>query len=381
MIINILSVAVKHPNLIQDIEAIPRDPRTVIEKARLDVQLTTKICSRVCFCLYELDPDTHWRCNYKQFSNSLPCDEELFIKKKVYRGHKDIGDLANYPEQPDISADVVGTPRCVYLSQSILTWVTWLLSRPETEQAMDDWIQANQNLKDQGYFSDIQHGTNFTSTTWKKRSDILKLGVSLFVDWFNPRGNKISGKTESTGVLALSCLNLPPSIRNKLSHMCIAGITPGPYSPDPQTFNHLLGPLVDELISLDAGIIIPTHQFPAGRLVQVKLLCVYGDVLASKKVVGYASHSATKFCSFCHAEKSNIHLLQLARRREKSETISVACNSKNATSATRQDEILKKTGVRWSELNRLHYWDPSRHVVLGVMHNWLEGVLQGHFCY
>ncbi|EFP86331.2 uncharacterized protein PGTG_12287 [Puccinia graminis f. sp. tritici CRL 75-36-700-3] len=163
--------------------------------------------------------------------------------------------------------------------------------------------------------------------------------------------------------------------------MCIAGITPGPYSPDPQTFNHLLGPLVDELIRLDAGIIIPTHQFPAGRLVQVKLLCIYGDVLATKKVAGYASHSATKFCSFCHAEQSKLHLLQLSRRREKDETISAAVDSKNATSTTEQDNLLKASGVRWSELNRLHYWDPSRHVVLGVMHNWLEGILQGHFRY
>jgi hypothetical protein len=189
--------------------------------------------------------------------------------------------------------------------------MTWLLSNPNTEKAIDDWVQTNQDLKDQGYFSDIQNGKVFMNTKWKNKPHMLKLGLSLFVNWFNPRGNKISGKVQSTGVLALSCLNLPPTFCNKLSHMCIAGITPRPYSPDPHSFNHLLTPIVDKLIKLDTGIIIPTYQFPAGRFVQIKLLCVYGDVLATKKVVGYASHFATKFCSFCHVTQADILLFSL----------------------------------------------------------------------
>ncbi|KNZ49274.1 hypothetical protein VP01_510g11 [Puccinia sorghi] len=379
MIINILQVATKHPNTPQVLRTIPRDPRTLIKRAQLDVTLTEKICCQICFCLYEFEPSDLWLCTYKRFNNSDPCGEELFVKRKIYRGHRDVGDLAYYTKPPKVSANAVATPRCVFLSQPILTWLTWLLSKPETEKAMEEWIQFNQDLKDQGYTSDVQHGQNFVNTDWKKETDMLQIVLSLFVDWFNPRGNKISGKVASTGLLAISCLNLPPSVRNKLSHMCIAGITPGPYSPDPQTFNHLLGPLVDELIILDAGITIPTYQFPNGRFVQAKLLAVYGDILATKKVVGFASHSATKFCTFCHATQAELPSLRLSARREKEETITAARNSLAAMSAQAQSEILKATGVRWSELNRLAYWDPSRHVVLGAMHNWLEGILQGHF--
>ncbi|KNZ57280.1 hypothetical protein VP01_2196g9 [Puccinia sorghi] len=153
---------------------------------------------------------------------------------------------------------------------------------------------------------------------------------------------KISGQKELTGVLALSCLNLPPSIGNNVSHLCLAGITPKPFSTDSNTINHLLCPLVDEIINLENGILIPTHQFPAGCLVQM--------------VAGYTSHLETKFCSFCQASPV-----------EKSRT---------ATAASIQDNILKQTGLRWLELNRLAYWDPIRHVVLGIMHNWLEGILQ-----
>ncbi|POW20224.1 hypothetical protein PSHT_03720 [Puccinia striiformis] len=361
MIINTLHVILNRRDSLENLGYIPRDPRTMIKRAQLDIKLTEAICCRMCFHLYKLEPTTPMHCTYKAFDNSDPCHEELFINRKLYLGYKDVGEHDYHSKPPEIPPQVIGTPRCTLLSQSILTWVKWLLSKADTEDAINDWNRTNQDLQDQGYTSDIQHGDNFKNTTWIDNPNSLKLSVSLFVDWFNPRGNKISGKVESTGVFALSCLNLPPSIRNKLSHMCLAGITPGPYSPDPHTFNHLLSPLVDELIKLDAGLIIPTHRSPAGRFVQVKLLCVSGDILATKKVVGYASHSATKFCSICHAQQCDIHLLQLAKRRKKDKTISAAKDSKKADSVSAQEKILANTGVRWSELNRLTYWDPSRH--------------------
>ncbi|KNZ43957.1 hypothetical protein VP01_9675g1, partial [Puccinia sorghi] len=48
-----------------------------------------------------------------------------------------------------------------------------------------------------------------------------------------------------------------------------------------------------------------------------------------------------------------------------------------AKSSATQDNILRETGVQWSELDQIVYWDPSRQ---GVMQNWLEGILQGQFC-
>ncbi|KAI7967761.1 hypothetical protein MJO29_001038 [Puccinia striiformis f. sp. tritici] len=252
MIINILHVILNRRDSLENLGYIPRDPRTMIKRAQLDIELT------------------------KLSAAEYPCHEELFINRKLYLGYKDVGEHDYHSKPPVIPPQVIGTPRCTLLSQSILTWVRWLLSKADTEDAVDDWNRTNQDLQDQGYTSDIQH---------------------------------------------------------------------------------------------------------AGRFVQVKLLCVYGDILATKKVVGYASHSATKFCSFCHAKQCDIHLLQLAKRRKKDKTISAAKDSKKADSVSAQEKILANTGVRWSELNRLTYWDPSRHVVLGVMHNWLEGILQGHFCY
>ncbi|MBW0549631.1 hypothetical protein O181_089346 [Austropuccinia psidii MF-1] len=51
---------------------------------------------------------------------------------------------------------------------------------------------------------------------------------------------------------------------------------------------------------------------------------------------------------------------------------------KNEAECTR---MVKHTGIRWSELNCLHYWDPVQQIPLGIMHNWFEGIFQHHFGY
>jgi hypothetical protein len=50
------------------------------------------------------------------------------------------------------------------------------------------------------------------------------------------------------------------------------------------------------------------------------------------------------------------------------------------TTKASQNALQKTTGIWWTLLHNLLYWDPVKHVVLGFMHNWLEGVLQHHLC-
>jgi len=44
----------------------------------------------------------------------------------------------------------------------------------------------------------------------------------------------------------------------------------------------------------------------------------------------------------------------------------------------KRKEIFDQHGVRWSALHRLDYCDSVLHTVLGMMHNWIEGILQHH---
>ncbi|KAA1123860.1 hypothetical protein PGTUg99_050062 [Puccinia graminis f. sp. tritici] len=371
----------KKPAPINQLETLARDPRSLIEKADINPTLIKTICCRECFSLYPPNRDAPLFCTYLPYPNEEQCGEPLFKQNRVYRGMKDLGQFPpkSTTKNPVPYPQFVGVPRCYFISQSILTWVTWLLSKPDTEKEIQEWAGKVGNQDD--FLIDVQNGTAFKTLFSKDQSNSLDLALSLFVDWFNPRGNKISGSVESSGVFAFSCLNLPPSTRNKVSHIGLAGITPGPFSPNTETINHLLKPFVDELIQLESGVEIRTYQYPNGRTVRIKLLCLLGDAPAVKKVAGFASHSAKYFCSFCKEKLNDLGMLQRGPNRSKDATLAAAQLAKDSKSSTESENLLKESGVRWSELNRLSYWNPSDNIVLGVLHNWLEGILQAHFRY
>ncbi|KAG0141093.1 hypothetical protein CROQUDRAFT_686991 [Cronartium quercuum f. sp. fusiforme G11] len=171
--------------------------------------------------------------------------------------------------------------------------------------------------------------------------------MDLFVDWFNPRGNKKAGKLFSMGVISLNCLNLLPTTRRSISNSCIMGITPGPNEPSMVTINHVLKLLVDELLVLRKGITLKTHQFPEGRNIHVKILGLLGDVVATHKVAGFSSHSGSKFCSFCDctlAEKDEM-VLDLSQKRTKAEVLSQAERWAKAKTVTQKDKLVTNYGV------------------------------------
>ncbi|KAK0477175.1 hypothetical protein EDD18DRAFT_1087934, partial [Armillaria luteobubalina] len=53
----------------------------------------------------------------------------------------------------------------------------------------------------------------------------------------------------------------------------------------------------------------------------------------------------------------------------------------NATTSAERDKIFKTYGVRWSEFWRLPYWDPTRMLVVDVMHCILLGLVRYHCRY
>ena len=72
------------------------------------------------------------------------------------------------------------------------------------------------------------------------------LALMLNCDWFQPYKNT----QYSVGVLYLTVLNLPRSIRFKPENVLIASIIPGPKEPQQYGINSYLWPLVKELNAL-----------------------------------------------------------------------------------------------------------------------------------
>lgn len=171
-------------------------------------------------------------------------------------------------------------------------------------------------------------------------------------------------------------------MRFKRENMFIIGIPPPPRAPNMITISHLLKPFVESIIPFSPngeGQTIPTYHHPDGILLQVAAaLPLLADLEAVRKLAGFQSHSATMFCSFCTLPSTNIEELdpQQWQLRNGLEVRNQADGWLHATTKSDRNARARSTGVRWTPLHLLPYWDPVRHVVLGYMHNWLEGILQ-----
>lgn len=189
------------------------------------------------------------------------------------------------------------------------------------------------------------------------------------------------GKVVSVGAIVLYCLNLPIEIRFLLENVFILGLIPPAGSPDVWTISHILPFLTESFNKFaEPGQVLETHDNPQGVSVLARLLALIADLGAVRKVAGYVSHSADCFCSFCHIRKDQIDNLKWNQwsYRDGPTVHAQALAWKALPTLQDQKTASKKNGVRWTPIHDVYKWDPVRHVVLGYMHNWLEGVLQHH---
>ncbi|KNZ59799.1 hypothetical protein VP01_1660g11 [Puccinia sorghi] len=360
--------------------AIPKDTRTILKRS-LGFKLEMIACFPSCHKLYH-PPNLPSECNYRKTPRSRPCGTQLFTSKNLFAGGSHQRKF-----QPQAfclkvnQAPIIHHPTCSFVTQKPAPWLKWFLNIPCIESAIQDWRKEVLNSPD-NVTIDIQQGSAWKNFKWDhdgQASNRLDLVFSLFVDWFNLRGNKLAGKQQLVGIILMNCMNLPPTMRSQLQYTFLAGMTPVPLSPSMTTITHLLKPLVDKVLSLSTPFTVSTHKYPAGRTVQVRLLPLIGDMGATHKVAGFDSHSATKFCSWCHVLKDEMEKLKLGQLRSGTEVRRTSQSWLRSKTINARDDILRQNGRRYTELNRLPYCDPVQHVSLGMMHNWMEGVLMHHF--
>ncbi len=120
---------------------------------------------------------------------------------------------------------------------------------------------------------------------------------------------------------------------------------------------------------------------PAGRVVRAALIPLVCDLPALRKTAGFASHSSRHFCSFCPLTLDDINNVERStwpQPRTWLTHLDIAEQWKEAPTEGSRNSIFADHGIRWSELLRLPYWDPTRFAVLDVMHNLFLGEVHHH---
>ncbi|KAI7962764.1 hypothetical protein MJO28_000858 [Puccinia striiformis f. sp. tritici] len=364
---------------------IPASMSTVTRRLGLDCVFQEQAACPKCWTLYEAIPDTEtWAKQKLHLTVTSRCTARFFTTARSLSTSAEQIRKCDEPVFKEfmVSGKPAWRPIKGFCYQKLHDWLKRKLIQPEFEDLIDAPLRYT---RQDGVMRDIWDGSvwntlKFPSTNSEPYASTSgNLVFSLYVDWFNPHGNKVGGKCLEAGAITLVCLNLPPAERYLEENIFLFGITPGQPSAD-HIFN-VLQPLVDEFLTFLNGVHFDqTSRFPTGQTIRAIMLPLIADLPALRKVAGFASHSATLFCSFCKLPRSKINIIdpQQFPPRKHEDHIEWARKWLDSPDRTRKTAIVKEQGVRYSPLNELPYWKPLEHSSIDVMHALMLGVLKDH---
>ncbi|MBW0510137.1 hypothetical protein O181_049852 [Austropuccinia psidii MF-1] len=266
MVINIIKLTQKNNITSSQLSSVPFDIRTISKKLELESSFDRHVCCPRCYSLYDIEEPACTTSTSNLWSNPI-----------------------TWPATPR-------NPQATFISQSILSWITWLLNIPGVEAKLEQWEHNLSSHEGEVVFDVTQAVVCKRELDQLSSDQSFQLKFALFVDWFNPRGNKLSGKQLLMGLLVFYCLNLQPQERFQPRFSCLAGVIPSPNQPDMITINNILKPTIDELLEIKK-VKTSTPSHPHGRNVSIKLVALIGDIVATHQVSGFMSHLAKYFCS------------------------------------------------------------------------------------
>ena len=203
------------------------------------------------------------------------------------------------------------------------------------------------------------------------------LCLKMNVDWVQP----FDHTTYSMGIIYLVVENLSHGERFKLENVIVVGCIPGP-KESKGDINSFLRPLVNELLELWTGVELKTKSLFGYTSVRCMVSCITTDLPATRKFCGFAGHSAIKGCSKCLKSFGSTAFGKKLdysgydrdwQLRDHHSHLAFVHEMKEAKTLTEKREIFKQSGVRYSELLRLPYFDIVRYHCIDVMHNLLLG--------
>jgi hypothetical protein len=202
------------------------------------------------------------------------------------------------------------------------------------------------------------------------------------MDSFNPYHMKEAKQTVSSTAIWLILLNLPSHLWYRPENMFLAGVIPGPKKPSLSDVNHSIKLLVDVLLEFfSPGVWYSrTARHSDGCRVRSILVPVVSDMLAARQAGGFASPTATFFCTLCNLKVQEIENLDKSTwpERDVGKHVQVARQWRDAQTIEEQETIFKNHGIRWSPLLDLPYWNPILFTAIEPMHVFDAGLFQTH---
>lgn len=342
--------------------AIPKDVRTPLQWLDINPQVTAYLCCPECCALYgSQEKDQLVTCTY-------PCEGDTACGAEMFNAQD-------------------SRPIQTFEYQSIPIWWGRMLCRPGIEEAADTYARQSRESADSRDIWEsprlrrMRFGPQENTACSTKCPEVGRYVFELGIDWFHADEAKPGKKTRSVGAIYVACLNLPPHLRFLPENICVVGIIPGPNKPHGAQLNHFMEKVGDDFVQLRDGVwYSQTHMYPNGREVYGLLGPVVADLDACRAVGGCTGHNHRLFCSICRLPKDSITDFNYRcwPKRTFDEHKTHANRWKAATSQKERDDIRDTTGVFWTPLLRLGYWDPTQDLVVDIMHNLLLGWAETH---
>lgn len=275
-------------------------------------------------------------------------------------------------------------PKMLFPLPNLKMQIITLYQRPEFEQQLRKWTDRH---IDNELITDIYDGEIWKSFPndqifpfFSPEKADSHLGIMLNLDWFQPFDSAVYSSGAIYGVIC----NLPRDLRFKKENMLTLGLLPGPEEAKLHQINNYLAPIVNELLEFWNGVDLPsTYNYPSGRNVRMAVICCSSDVPATRKLGGHIS--ALVGCHRCYKEANNEggQKLNFGGFEDMKDWFIMrdaevhrhnAVIWKKQQSEESRNKFVKRTHVRWSEMLRLPYYNPIRHLVVDPMHNLFLGI-------
>ncbi|KDQ25869.1 hypothetical protein PLEOSDRAFT_1015173, partial [Pleurotus ostreatus PC15] len=189
------------------------------------------------------------------------------------------------------------------------------------------------------------------------------------------------------------CQNLPAHLKHRPENVFVFSIMPGPTEPK-YVVNPYLKPLVKIfLLFWDTGVHFSrTCKFPTGRTVMCAIICVICDLPGARKFGGFSACTHSFYCAICLCRlpgsiKHSIDIdhafgcwnISAWERRQYYDTVARATAFNLAPDKSSAQSSFDQSGLRYTELLELPYFDPTRFIVVDSMHNLFLGLIKEHF--